>query len=561
MRQKAKKKTGTGSLGNYRADRDRFAAFALSAADLLIETDGEQRIAYVAGAARAITGRDARELVGSGFSELFAPSHRSFARSLLRRVRRAQRLEPVRADFDRGGASVNVVLRGCCLPERPGSCYFTVSYVAEMPAEDIAQRDEDTGLLTGAAFEKAATAALKDGAGSKLTLTVIDVAGIDALRGKAGDGAAADLLGEIGSFLAANATEGAGRIASDRFAVLQEGAKTLEIERGIERISRACDGTLSVKGQAVSLGAAGLTPADAEKALAYTLGCLAAGGGATIRSLADGFQEMVVATAGRMSQVRRSMDDDHLSIVFQPVVALADRQLHHYEVLTRFEQERSPAELVKFAESVGMIEELDLSVCQRALAVLEEWRESAELRLAVNVSGRSLSSDAFVAALETMLKPRSDRSRLLFEITETTEIKDLSRAERVVQEFRKAGHKVCLDDFGAGAASFPYLQALTVDFVKIDGAYVNRMLETLRDHAILKAMVGLCGEIGIATIAEMIETDAQAQRLAQLGVGFGQGYLFGRPAPTPTAQPEAARKVLPKTVVFARRKGYMDTWG
>ena len=87
------------------------------------------------------------------------------------------------------------------------------------------------------------------------------------------------------------------------------------------------------------------------------------------------------------------------------------------------------------------------------------------------------------------------------------------------------------------------------------------MLETMRDHAILKAMVGLCNEIGIATIAEMIETDAQAERLLQLGVGFGQGYLFGRPAPKPAVPAATARKMPPKAAVFARRKGYIDTWG
>ena len=169
------------------------------------------------------------------------------------------------------------------------------------------------------------------------------------------------------------------------------------------------------------------------------------------------------------------------------------------------------------------------------------------------LSGRSLGSDAFIGALQGLLRSRSDQSRLLFEITETMEIADLPRAERIIQDFRRAGHKVCLDDFGAGAASFPYLQAFTIDFVKIDGAYIGRMLETVRDHAILKAMVGLCRNLSIATIAERIETEAQAERLARLGVRYGQGFLFGRPAPTP--------KVLSKSTIFERRKGSAKTWG
>ena len=562
MRGMALQKTNTDAVGDFRADRDRFAAFALSTADLLIEIGGDRRIAYAAGAARALTGRDARQLVGSSFRELFAEPHRAFAQTLLRRVRRDQRMEPVKAEFDRAGGAVSVVLKGCCLPERPNTCYFTATRSVDLPPDDIGERDEDTGLLTGPAFQKAAAAALRNGAHGNLTLTLLDVAGIEELRGEGGEGAVAGLLGEIGDFLASHAVDGAsaGRIAADRFAVLQEAAEPEDLEGGIARLSAARDGAarhLSVKQQAVPLAAAGLTPADAEKALAYTLGQFAAGGG-TIRSLADGFRELVAATVERMSQMRRSIDGDRLGIVFQPVVGLEDRQLHHYEVLSRFEEGRSPAELVQFAESVGMIEELDLTVTQRTLAFMDGWREGPELRLAVNLSGRSLASDAFIAALEALLKPRPDRSRLLFEITETTEMADLPRAERIVQALRSAGHKVCLDDFGAGAASFPYLQALTIDFVKIDGAYVSRMLETMRDHAILKAMVGLCGEIGTATIAEMIETEAQVQRLAQLGVTYGQGYLFGRPAPSPAT---SGRKIPPKTSVFARRKGFITTWG
>ena len=555
----------TEGVSGHRADRDRFAAFALASADLLIEISGDdQRVVYVAGAARALTGRDAPQLIGSPFRDLFAETHRDVARSLCRRVRRDQRMEPVKVAFGRGDASdVDVVLKGCCLAERPNALYFTATRDIDLDAADTAQRDEETGLLAGPAFQRAAAAALNGAARGEVKLTLLDIDGIDELRSKAGDGAVSSLLGEIGDFLTDHAVDGAsaGRIAPNRFAVLQDSAKSADLQGGIERLSRTEDGSarsLSVKEQAVPLAADGLTPADAEKALTYTLTHFAAGGG-TVRSLADGFRELVVDTVDRISRMRSSINEDGLKIVFQPVVDLTDRRLHHYEVLSRFEGEQSPAELVKFAEGVGMIEELDLTVCQRALAFMVSWTDGPELTLAVNLSGRSLGSDAFISALEALLKPLSDRNRLLFEITETTEIADLPRTQRILQEFRRAGHKVCLDDFGAGAASFPYLQAFTIDFVKIDGAYVTRMLGTMRDHAILKAMVRLCGDLGTATIAEMVETDTQAQRLAQTGVRYGQGYLFGRPAPTPTMTGALAHKVPPKGTVFARRKGLVET--
>jgi len=99
----------------------------------------------------------------------------------------------------------------------------------------------------------------------------------------------------------------------------------------------------------------------------------------------------------------------------------------------------------------------------------------------------------------------------------------------VLQNLRGRGHKVCLDDFGAGAASFSYLQAFLVDYVKIDGAYIGRILANFRDRTIVKAMVQMCSELGISTIAEMIETKEQAGSLIGLGVGYGQGYLYGKP--------------------------------
>ncbi len=144
-------------------------------------------------------------------------------------------------------------------------------------------------------------------------------------------------------------------------------------------------------------------------------------------------------------------------------------------------------------------------------------------------------------------------------------IKDLQATNTVLQVLRADGHKICLDDFGAGAASFPYIQALEVDYVKIDGAYVKRMETHPRDRAILKAMVGLCRDLGVGTVAEMVETESQAKALVDLGVDYAQGYLFGRPsldftfpqlaaAPLELVAEGGARRLM-------RRRGSRETWG
>ena len=133
-------------------------------------------------------------------------------------------------------------------------------------------------------------------------------------------------------------------------------------------------------------------------------------------------------------------------------------------------------------------------------------------------------------ALHKMLKPCDDiREELMFEVTESAKITDLDATNTVIQSIRGLGHHVCLDDFGAGAAAFQYLRALQVDYVKIDGIYVREALTKPNAPAFLRAMASLCKELGIETVGEFVETDEIAKFLVQVGVQFGQGYLFGKP--------------------------------
>ena len=163
--------------------------------------------------------------------------------------------------------------------------------------------------------------------------------------------------------------------------------------------------------------------------------------------------------------------------------------------------------------------------------------------VAVNLSGNSIGSPAFVRALQELLAKHEElRDKILFEITESAKIADLEAVNRSVQSLRQAGHKVCLDDFGAGAAAFQYLRALDVDVVKIDGAYVRDALSTGKGRAFLKAMAGLCNDLGIATVAEMVEEEDCLGFLRQCGIAFGQGYLFGRPNADITTFDEPGRE-------------------
>jgi EAL domain-containing protein (putative c-di-GMP-specific phosphodiesterase class I) len=95
---------------------------------------------------------------------------------------------------------------------------------------------------------------------------------------------------------------------------------------------------------------------------------------------------------------------------------------------------------------------------------------------------------------------------------------------------RGAGHLVCLDDFGAGAAALRYLHDLDVDIVKIDGQYIQGALRGGKNKAFLKAIAGLCSELGVETVAEMVENEKTVATVKECGIGFAQGYYFGRPS-------------------------------
>jgi PAS domain S-box-containing protein len=529
-----------------REERDRFVGFAFAAADLLLEVSGEGDIIFVAGAAKALTGAEVAQLIGKNFSTLVIARDREVAVLTLKRVRAEGRIDPVALAFANTAGEISYAnVSGCLLPDKGDTIYLAVASARGQAttAGLKGKRDAATGLLDGAAFREAASETLlkaKDN-GANLELALLRVDGLDDLGSRAGSEKLGRLMSDIGAFLRAHSIggNGAGRLANDKFGVIRHRASAKTgLGNEIERLSRFYDPQgqgVQAGESAVDLDASGITLDDAAKALAFTLGRFATSraGEFSIASLAEGFRAQIDVTVNRIARLKAATRK--FTVAFQPIVALDSNLLHHYEMLARFEGSKSPSDMIQFAEKIGMIEEIDLAMCQRAIATLLEM-EGQPLNLAVNVSGRSLDSDMFVEALTKLFESHKQLSKqILFEITETTAITNLKRADRILATWRKAGYRICLDDFGAGASSFPYLQALSIDFAKIDGLYIARMRDSSKDRAILKAMVVMCRELGIGVIAEMVERVEQARELQEMGIGYGQGYLFGRPSPTLTA--------------------------
>jgi len=184
---------------------------------------------------------------------------------------------------------------------------------------------------------------------------------------------------------------------------------------------------------------------------------------------------------------------------------------------------------------------------------------------------RTIASGDFIqAAVGFIRKSPSLRGRLMIELTESAAIDDLQMAERHLQALRREGCQVCLDDFGAGAASLAYLQQLSLDVVKIDGRYIRDLQHRGRQSTFIRHLVSMCGELGVRTLAEMVESPQAEEAVRRAGVDFAQGWLYGAPSATPE-QPKPPRKEPPARPAAqsaaqpaarpARRVGAVDSWG
>lgn len=543
---------------SIRAERDRFVAFAFAAADLLLEVDGAGKITFAAGALKSLTNRDAGALMGRAFTELLAESDRALVKVLLASMKDGGRLSPILVQLA-NPLAVNVMLGGCLLPSKRESYQITLTVLTARMPVDVrpGNRDTATGLLAKDEFSKLAEEKLR--APGNFQLSLVEVGGMEAVRERADEELAEGFLTAVGRHLRAQSADGdsAGQITGGKFGVIHQGNfDASALYHQISELATAAEiDDITVNAATVDLDAGALSEADAARTVLYAINSFSSAqrGEFTLASLADGFRHLVAETAAKVRDLRGRVATQNFNLVFQPIVALDTRAIHHYEALSRFNESETTgtgtAGMIAFAEQLGVVAEFDLAVCERVIDILEKLRsQSTPLSIAVNISGRSLESEIFAGQLDALLRDHPGvTEHLMVEITESAYIVRMPEVQRLIGTLQKRSVRVCLDDFGAGAASFHYLNALPVDVVKIDGRYIRNALQNRRDKAFLKAMAKLCRELGTATIAEMVETETQAAAMLDLGVTYGQGYLFGKPSPelvtrtVPAPQPQESK--------------------
>ena len=531
-----------------RLERDRFVALAFCAADMLLETDGSQAVTYAAGATKALTGLAPEALLGARLRDLIAPADRMYLDELVRAMRPGARLDPVTAHLaGPEGATPPLSLSGYRLPDMPGRYFFAIKLGAGAIDPEVGRslsHDTESGLFDRESFARIAAHRAKsaEATGETMQLTLLRMEKMGELRARLDEEANRSLIATIGATLRASADGGdaAGRLDEDSYGIMHKPGFDVDgVRSKVESYVREADPQgigISISLGTVDADAFGISEADAISALQYSLERFCADGAMPIvGTLTEGLENLARDTAHRMAGLRRIIAEDRFTIAFQPIVEVRTRRINHFEALARFDQEHaidSPYDMIVFAEATGLICDFDLAMSRKVIAWMSGDGPGANRphRIAINLSGRSLGNVSFVAALHKLLDANGQvRSRLIFEITESARIPDLGLANKFIQSLRSAGHKVCLDDFGAGAAAFQYLRALEVDVVKIDGQYLRGAIEGGKSRAFLKAMAGLCRELRIEMIAEMVEDRRYLPLIEECGIRYGQGYLFGKP--------------------------------
>lgn len=237
------------------------------------------------------------------------------------------------------------------------------------------------------------------------------------------------------------------------------------------------------------------------------------------------------------SQIRRVIrDDTAFAMVFQPIVELRSRAVVGAEALARFTGQPVRGPNVWFAEAtkLGLGVELELAAVAKALAALHELPD--EVYLTVNVSPTTLASTGFHA-----LVAKARGGQLVAEITEHALVEDYDRVVGAVGKLRALGMRLAVDDAGAGFASFRHILNLKPELIKLDLTLIRSIDRDCSRQALAASLISFADNYGATIIAEGIEHTRELEKLGELGVGYGQGYLLGRPAPLPLARISARR--------------------
>lgn len=332
------------------------------------------------------------------------------------------------------------------------------------------------------------------------------------------------------------------RYAGNSFAILLAGCPREQIDAAAKRFSKIVAEAAIETGRGIALVRLRVGAAIAPELTGHAGELLSAAEGALAAARAGAIDDVVLAKPQRRRQDRvepthldvqaiSALNERRVRLALQPIVGAASREIAFYEALLRVGQPEAglyfaSAELVPLLERRGLVRLFDHRVLELAL---DRLIGDPALRLSVNVSPRSLADpewlDAFMACAGAA---GAAATRLIVEITETATIESPSRMAKLLARLKTRGVQIAIDDFGAGHTSLKHLRAFPIDILKIDGAFTQNLRRSTDDRFYVRTLIDLAGHLGVETVAEWVDDEAQATMLRDWGVTYLQGHLVGR---------------------------------
>jgi diguanylate cyclase (GGDEF)-like protein/PAS domain S-box-containing protein len=539
--------------------RSRFEALANHAHDAVAIIDADETIVWASPAVHTVVGPTPEEVEGRGLAALLgASTARDLSPSLAKLAQlptgstmeiHASLVDAEGHEREVEGTATNLLaeasVEGIVLVVRD----VTERASMQRQLERQAFVDPLTGLANRALFIDRVGHALARPRGADdgvVAVLFIDLDDFKGVNDSLGHGRGDDLLAAVGRRVADALAPGdtAARLGGDEFAVLLEDTEPERAAAVAQQILELLAVPLAIGDLALTISASiGVAFADAASDTASILlrnADLAMyeskrDGKGQVRSFRAELHEREVQQFTFRAELRSALELGQLHLLYQPIVDMETEQVTGAEALIRWiHPERgpiSPLEFIPVAESSRAIVPIGRWVLRTACEQLAAWGpELGPLTMDVNVSAVQLLDPGFVEDVAEILQDTGvDPTRIVLELTESILVHDADSAREVLESLRALGVRLAIDDFGTGYSSLAYLQNFPIDIVKIDRAFVNQLGESGRGRSLARSIIAIAGSLGIATIAEGVENEAQAADLAALDCEHGQGFHWSRP--------------------------------
>jgi diguanylate cyclase (GGDEF)-like protein/PAS domain S-box-containing protein len=541
-----------------------------SIGDAVITTDSEGRVDYMNPVAESLTGWENHEaqsqLIGGILAVVDEGTREAGESPVMRCLREGQvlGLKQHNVFMPRRGQEIAIQDSAAPIRDRAGNLIGAVMVFHDVSKERRLHRalhyqashDALTGLINRREFETRLTTAVesvRQDTGSRQALLYLDLDQFKLVNDTCGHPAGDQLLKQITGVLQSRVRTGdtLARLGGDEFGILLANCTLDQAMRVAETLRQAIrdyrfiwqDGVLAVGASIGIVEITGDTPTVASVMSAADVACYAAKDQG--RNRVQLYKPDNVPERHRemhwVSKLTRACDEGRFELFYQPIAAIGKNsdEREHFELLLRLRDENgarvAPAEFIPAAERYNIMPSIDRWVVRQALdRVVHRVASGVKpYTVAVNLSGTSLNDERFLEFLIAELSACDlAPGAMCFEITETAAIANLGNAVYFMRELKSRGCHFALDDFGSGLSSFMYLKTLPVDYLKIDGQFIENVTRDPVDRSMVEAISQVGRAMGIQTIAERVESAEVLAELARLGVGYAQGFHIAKPLST-----------------------------